>query len=333
MKTVGFQRAERVRCPLLGTMNMEKIIIGQDNEGQRIDKFLAKEFFLYSRGEIIRRIKDGKVLVNNKSAKPSYLLEQGDAVMLENFSRQPEDKSLKGNSEMILDVLFENEDIIVINKPAGMQVHPSFNEKDNTLVNALIFFYPEIVNVHDGAQDAEMRPGIVHRLDKDTSGVMVVARNPEAFAALKGIFQNREVEKQYLAVAEGIFTEKTGVIEKPIARSTSYKKQVIARKNTKTIVRPAETHYRVIDELSGYSLVEVFPKTGRMHQIRVHLASIGHPVVGDAIYGLSNNEKEEKNTQRQLLHAQKLKFELFGKAYEFVSPLPDDFKEFIEKNK
>ncbi|KKQ45631.1 MAG: Pseudouridine synthase [Candidatus Moranbacteria bacterium GW2011_GWC2_37_8] len=309
---------------------MEKIIVEQIGVGTRIDKFLVKEFFLYSRGEIIRRIKNGDVLVNNKAIKPSYILEEGDAIMLENFSREPEDKSLTSNKEMELSVLFENEDIIVINKQAGVQVHPSFNEKDNTLVNALLSQYKEIANVHDDSQGAEMRPGVVHRLDKDTSGVMVIARNMEAFNALKEMFKDRDVEKEYLAIAAGIFIEKEGIIEKPIARSSTYRKQVIARKNTKTIIRPAETQYKVIDEFDGYSLVEVTPKTGRMHQIRIHLASIGHPVIGDTIYGTPEPQENKKTAKRQLLHAHKLKFDLLGESYEFIAPMPQDFTDFLK---
>ena len=324
----------RVICggssPLLGTM--EKIIIEQESAGKRIDKFLVREFFLYSRGEIIRKIKKGDVLVNKKIIKPSYILEEGDYIMLENFSREQEDNSLVANSEMVLDVIFENEDIIVINKQEGIQVHPSFNEKTNTLVNAIFSRYPEIASVHDASDDAEMRPGVVHRLDKDTSGVMVIARNLRAFSALKEKFKERLIEKQYLAITEGTFKEKEGKIEKPIARSSSYRKQIIARKNTKTIVRPAETRYKVISEHGEYSLVEVTPKTGRMHQIRIHLASIGHPVVGDKLYVGNPLDKKSKSAKRQLLHAQKLKFELLGQQYEFSAPVPQDFQEFLTKN-
>ncbi|MDD5463674.1 MAG: RluA family pseudouridine synthase [Candidatus Moranbacteria bacterium] len=306
---------------------MKKIIIEQENAGQRIDRFLAKEFFLYSRAEIIKKIKKGEVLVNGKIIKPSYVLEEGNAIMLENFSKKESDNDLFANKDIKLDIIFENEDIVVINKQAGLQVHPSFDEKKNTLVNALLALYPQIVNVHDGSVGAELRPGIVHRLDRDTSGVMAIARNTEAFNALKENFKNRTIQKQYLAIAKGIFAEKEGIIEKSIAKSSSYKKQIIARNNTKTVVRSAETHFKVLEEIGEYSLVEVTPKTGRTHQIRIHLASIGHPIVGDSIYG----KKDENRVSRQMLHAQKLKFSFFGKEYDFAAPLPQDFKEFLEK--
>lgn len=319
---------------------MEKIIIEQIGVGKRIDKFLAEEFFLYSRADIIKRIKNGEVLVNNKQIKPSYILEEGNAVMLENFSREQQDQSLIGNINISLDIIFENDDMIVINKQAGLQVHPSFNEKKNTLVNALLSRYPQIINVHDGSVGAELRPGIVHRLDRDTSGVMVIARNMEAFNALKENFKNRNVEKYYLAIAKGILKEKEGVIERAIAKSSSYRKQIIARSNTKTVIRPAETHFKVLEELEDYSLVQLVPKTGRTHQIRIHLTSIGHPVVGDRVYGLSRAKKEDKAendesgnklAERQLLHAQELKFELFGQQYDFIAPMPADFDVFLAK--
>lgn len=308
---------------------MEKIIIEHKSAGMRMDRFLAKEFFLYSRGEIVRKIKEGLVLVGEKQEKPSYSLEEGDVLSLENFSREPEDKGLVPNSDIKLEVMFENENIIVINKQAGIQVHPSFNEKKNTLTNALVARYPEIAEVHDESDGAELRPGVVHRLDKDTSGVMVIARNSETFEKLKELFKNRNIEKQYLAIAKGKFKDKEGVIEKPIARSTSYKKQVIARNNTKTIIREATTYYKILEERGDYNLVEVFPKTGRMHQIRIHLSSIGHPVIGDNIYG-SKKGSDEKFASRQLLHAHKLKFELNGEKYEFISPMPKDFEDFLK---
>ena len=312
--------------------HMEKIIVQQDGVGKRIDKFLAKEFFLYSRADIIKRIKNGEVLVNNKQIKPSYILEEGDAIMLENFSKEEQDQSLIGNRDISLDILFENEDMVVIDKQAGLQVHPSSNEKKNTLVNALLARYPEIVDVHDGSVGAELRPGIVHRLDKDTTGVMVIARNMEALYALKENFKNRNAEKQYLAIAKGVFTEKEGMIDRPIAKSSSYRKQIIARSNTKTVIKPAETHFKVLEEFEKYSLVELHPKTGRTHQIRIHLASIGHPIVGDKIYGpVKNGELAHNLASRQLLHARKLRFTLFGQQYDFIAPIPEDFKVFLAK--
>jgi 23S rRNA pseudouridine1911/1915/1917 synthase len=283
---------------------------------------------LYSRVNIAKKIKNGDVFLNGKKTKPSQSLEEGNILSLENFSREEEDKSLFKNADIELNVIFENEDFLVIDKQAGLQVHPSFNEKKNTLVNVLLFHFPNMLEVHDGSTGAELRPGIVHRLDRDTSGIMVIARNMEAFYALKDNFKHRRVEKKYLAIVHGILNEKKGVIKKPIAKSSSYNKQVIARANTKTTIRSAETHYVVLAEHENYSLLEVTPKTGRTHQIRIHLSSIGHAIVGDLIYG-ENGAND--GVERQLLHAKELTFSLFSKPYEFSAPMPDDFAHFLAK--
>lgn len=308
---------------------MEKIFVEQKNDGQRIDKFLAKEFFLYSRGEIIRRIKSGEILVNGKTVKPSYILELEDEISLEDLSAGPE--KLQANDEIDLDVIFENEDIIVLNKKPGIQVHPSAAEKKKTLANGLIAKYPEIIDVHDESIDGVFRPGIVHRLDKDTSGVIVVARNMKSFVELKNLFKSREVRKTYKAIAEGIFSEKSGIIDKPVARAAGNNKQVVARKNTKTKIREAITEFRVIGEFGGFSLVEVSPRTGRMHQIRVHLASIGHPIVGEKLYVDKQKNERSTDVKRQLLHAESIEFELFGEHHLFSVKMPQDFEDFRSK--
>ena len=155
---------------------------------------------------------------------------------------------------------------------------------------------------------------------------MVIARNKKTFDELKKKFKDRIVSKKYVAICEGIFEKKQGVIKKPIARSSNYRKQIIAKKNTKTKIRPAETEYKVIKESKEYSFVEVVPKTGRMHQIRLHLASVGHPVVGDLLY---KNRGDKDKAKRQLLHAEKLEFEIFNKKYIFSVPLPQDFIDFL----
>ena len=301
---------------------MQIIKIKKDNVGFRIDKFLVQKEASFSRGEIITKIKDGEVVVNSKKVKPSYILKEKDVLQIKNFSESKESK-LIANNEIKLKIIFEDENVVVINKQAGIQVHPSHNEKTNTIANALIKYFPKIKNVHDESKDAFLRPGIVHRLDKDTSGVLAVAKNQKAFNELKKLFKDRKISKKYVAICEGIFAQKEGLIEKPIARSTSYRKQVIARENTLTKIRKAETRYKVIKEQDNFSVVEVFPKTGRMHQIRIHLASEGHPVVGDLVYGKNSSVK------RQLLHAEELKFELLGKKYDFLASLPPDFKNFL----
>ena len=324
MKTVGFQGAKRRE--MSPPRHMEKIIIKKEQIGERIDKFLAKEFFSYSRGEIIKKIKNGEILVNAKKIKPSHMLIEGDVVKIKNFSKE-KSNTLAANKKIPLQILFKDKNIIVINKQAGIQVHPSHNEKINTIVNALINNFPEVINVHDDSAEGNLRPGIVHRLDKDTSGVMVIARNKKAFNELKKEFKDRTIEKIYLAICGGTFIEKEGIIKKPIARSANYRKQVIAKKNTKTKTRDAITNYKVIKEFKNFSLVEATPKTGRTHQIRIHLASMGHPIIGDLIYRLS--KKNEISTKRQLLHAKELNFSLFSKEYHFLAPIPQDFKDFL----
>jgi len=301
---------------------MKKIIVTTENAGVRLDKFLAKEFFSLSRGEIIRQIKEGKVLVNGLVVKPAYIIEEGDELETELVEAE---KGLVANSEINIAVIYEDGNLIVVNKPAGVQVHPGHMKEKNTLTNWLVAKYPEIVEIHDDSEDARMRPGIVHRLDKDTSGVMMIARNRESFAELKRLFHDRGIEKTYIALAKGIFDKNSGVIDKPIARATSYRKQVIARKNTKTIVREAETHYRILGENGEISLVELKPKTGRMHQIRVHLASIGHPILGDSLYG--DKKTTDRGIKRHMLHAFCLKMEYKGKKYAFAAPIPDDMLE------
>lgn len=306
---------------------MKKIIITLNNSNHRLDKFLSREFVLYTRGEIIRAIKAGDILVNNKIAKPSYILKVDDEIKVGKIKEIDE---LAPNEKIKLEVVYQDENIIAVDKPAGLAVHPTSKEKYNTLVNGLIACFPEIRNIGDGSKEAWTRPGIVHRLDKDTSGIMVVARNQSAFDKLKSLFQNRKINKKYLAIVYGKLSQKEGVIEKPIARAGNYRKQVIAGRKTKTKIRPAVTGYKVIKESRDFSLLEVAPRTGRMHQIRVHLASIGNPVVGDKIYGLKNKEIF-KYIIRHLLHAKSLEFELEGKKYFLEAELPEEFRNFIEK--
>jgi 23S rRNA pseudouridine1911/1915/1917 synthase len=306
---------------------MKKITIKEDEAGRRIDKFLKKEFFSYSRGDIIKKIKMGEVLVNNEKIKPSYELKIGDEIQLE-LSQKKENLFL--NSEIKLNIIYEDSQVIVIDKEANIQVHPGYNEKENTLVNALVYNFPEIISIGDGSADSWLRPGIVHRLDKETSGVLIVARTQEAFDELKEKFKNREIEKKYLAITWGKFLQKKGIIDKALAKSADHKKQIIANERTKTKTRDAVTEYSVSQEFKNYSLVEVFPKTGRTHQIRAHLASIGNPIVGDKIYGLNMEKPKIVKVKRQMLHAEKLKLELFGKKYSFKSAIPDDFKKFLK---
>jgi 23S rRNA pseudouridine1911/1915/1917 synthase len=308
---------------------MKKIIIDEQGAGERIDKFLKEEFFLdmeTTRGDVIRAIREGQILLNNKSVKPSYILKEQDTVMID---IQKEKEEVIPNKNIKLEIIFQDADFVIVNKPAGLQVHPSDTEKENTLVNALIVNFPEIKDVQDGSEGSWMRPGIVHRLDKDTSGAMVVAKNRKTFDELKRQFADREVEKNYVAVVYGNLAKKEGVVDAAIARAASFKKQKIARGKTKGTARPAVTEYKLLKRYDGFDFVEALPKTGRMHQIRVHLASLGNPIIGDAKYKRRNLICPE-GIKRQLLHAQKLKFELWGQKYEFEAHVPDDFAAFLQ---
>jgi 23S rRNA pseudouridine1911/1915/1917 synthase len=306
---------------------MKLIKIEKNNAGTRIDKFLAKEFFSLSRGEIIRNIKAGKILVNNKIIKPSYILKENDEISAEIILKREE---VKPNLNIKLHKIYEDENILVINKPAGIQVHPDANERENTIANALVAQYPHIKEVHDGSLGAFLRPGIVHRLDKDTSGVLVIAKTSETLQMLKEMFLERKVSKKYLAVVYGKLRNRRGIITKPIARAGNYRKQVIAGAKTKTKVRGAVTEYKVLKSFGDYSLLEVFPKTGRMHQIRIHLFSIGHPIAGDKLYRLKNI-KDSLAAKRQLLHASDLNFKFFNENYKFHAELPYDFSSALSK--
>ena len=308
---------------------MKKIIITKNNSGERTDRFLTREFFSYTRGEIIRNIKNGNVLVNGKETKPSHALKENDIVEI----NIPEKAvGIIANENVKFEIVFENEDFIVINKPAGVQVHPSAKKEQDTLVNGLLFKFPEISTVGDAP---EIRPGIVHRLDKDTSGVMLVARNEKTFEKLKKKFKNHEIQKTYWAIAHGRLENKKGIIDKPLARARNYKKQTIANAKTQTKVREALTEYEVLKEIGDYSLIELKPKTGRTHQIRIHLSSLRHPIAGDEKYCLknikSNRDIKLPACNRHLLHAKEIKFSLNGKNFEFEASLPNDFLRFLEK--
>jgi 23S rRNA pseudouridine1911/1915/1917 synthase len=321
---------------------MKNIIITKEKSIQRIDKFLKEEIFFndkITRGEIIRQIKEGNVIVSGKKIKPSYILKENDRLEI---NLEKNNTTLVPNKDIKLEIIFRDDDIIIINKPAGLQVHPVKSLRsvklrngvsdngaspDSTLVNGLLYYFPEIKNVGEDP----LRPGIVHRLDKDTSGIMVIARNQKAFLELKKKFKNRKVEKKYWAIVFGKVDKKSGVIDKPLARATSYRKQVVAGKKTKTRIREAITRYKVLKARDNFSLLEVMPKTGRTHQIRVHLTSIGHPIVGDRMYKMKKIKMPE--APRQMLHAKSIKFKLGNRECFFEAKLPKDFKESLNLTK
>lgn len=307
---------------------IKKIIISSDGADERIDKFLREGFFLnmeVTRGDIGRYIKEGDILVNKRTIKPSYIIKINDII---DICIARDEEVLIPNENIKVEIIYQDNDFIVINKPAGLQVHPSDTEKVNTLTNYLVAKFPEIINVNDDSQESWMRPGIVHRLDKDTSGVMVVARNKETFYKLKEQFADRMVIKNYVAVVYGHLKEKDGTINKSIARAASFKKQKIAQGKTKGLARQAITKYSLIKRYSEFDFVEAIPKTGRMHQIRVHLSSLGNPIVGDDKYK-RKNIIPVKGLNRHFLHAQKIQFNLKNKEFRFIAELPTDFSSFL----
>jgi len=306
---------------------VKKIITFKKFAKIRIDKFLKEEIFLnmeMTRGEIIRHIKSGNVLVNGEPVKPSHLLREGDEIAI---NIPEKGMGLVPNEKVEFGIISQDENIIAVNKPAGLQVHPSARNETDTLVNGLLSKFPEIGQVGDAP---EIRPGIVHRLDRGTSGVLAVARNQKTFLSLKKKFKDREMKKIYWAVVYGV-PEKTGIIDAPLARAANYKKQIIAGEKTRTTVRAAVTEYATLAASEKYALLEVSPKTGRTHQIRVHLASIGHPIVGDEKYA-RKIFSDSRGAKRLMLHAGSLEFEMDGQKYRFEAPVPADFEEFLKNS-
>lgn len=311
-----------------------QIKISQIEKGQRIDKFLQKKFSEYSRAFLQKLIKDEKIKIADKIIKQSYVLKEGDVLLVE----FPEKKeiSLEQDSEVKFDVLYKDENVVVVNKPAGLAVHPSESPlaaMNGTLANGLLAKYPEIKNVGEDP----LRPGIVHRLDRDTSGVMIVALNNEVFQFLKNQFKERKTTKKYIALVCGDIKKETGVINMPIARKRSLPTKQVAVKNekfTRGKIREAVTEYRVLRHLTidgkPFTLAEVFPKTGRLHQIRVHFSAIGHPVAGDEKYG-SKKVVSIDGLNRQFLHAESLTIDIPEKGEKtFEAPLPEELANILK---
>lgn len=299
-------------------MASEILKITEEHAGKRLDKFLAEKFPRYSRAYLQKLIKNELVSVNGETAKPKHILRTGDGIKIE-FPAAEEIK-MEPDYSIPLKIVYEDADIAVIDKQPGLSVHPSEKEKSGTLANALLAKYPEIKNIGENF----MRPGIVHRLDKDTSGLMVVAKNDAAFQFLKKQFQGRKVEKKYLALVEGNLKEKSGIIEKSIGRHGMKQYAGERKKHTLKKTREARTEYAVKKSFAAYDLVEAKPKTGRMHQIRVHFSSIGHPLACDFKYG---SRKCPAGLSRHFLHSYYLSFILpSGQKIAFETDLPDELK-------
>jgi len=303
----------------------------EDVSKMRLDVFVAKQFPKYSRAHIQRAIRAHEIVLNGKAIKPHARIKPGDEIKVKISEDSP---VLPVAENLKIPVVFENKEYVVINKPAGIQVHPSKGIISGTVVNWLLHRYPEIQKVGEttkGNAPADMRPGVVHRLDKNTSGVMVIAKTQRAFRYFKKLFQKRLVEKAYVAVVRGVVSQDEGTISFPIARSrrSPTKQAAYTGSIIPSSARDALTHYRTVKRYKEVSVLEVSPKTGRMHQIRVHCAAIGHPVLGDTTYG-SKRTRGANEPKRQLLHAKKISFvDPSGEKKVFLAPLPSDIKLFI----
>ena len=295
---------------------MKKIIVNQNDIGKRIDSYIATNTEL-SRTNIQRLIEERKILVNLKNTKVSYKVQENDEITIE--EEKPNETSLKAQN-IPIQVLYEDNDIIVVNKPKGMVVHPANGNPDGTLVNAIMAICKDSLSGIGG----EIRPGIVHRIDKDTSGVLIIAKNDKAHINLSEQIKNHEVEKTYIALVRGLVKENEATINMPIGRSTKDRKKMAVRKDGKNAI----THFKVLERFDNYTLLEIKIETGRTHQIRVHLSEIGYPIIGDEVY---SNGKNKWGVKGQCLHAKSLKFKhpITGKEMFIEADLPEYFEEVL----
>lgn len=287
-----------------------------EHEKQRVDVFLADRLPDLSRSQIQKFIMQDRVKVNGALTKPSYRLQDGDTITIE-YEISVQEGILPEN--IPLDIIYKDDHIVLINKPSGMVVHPGSGVSSNTLVHALLYHFPKMGEVGE-----KERPGLVHRLDKDTSGVLVAALTEDTFHDLGKQFKERNVEKSYYGLVWGRPREKEGIIARPIGRHVKHGSRISVKTNKP---RDAKTLYSVEKNFSENTLLVLKPVTGRTHQIRVHLTSIGHPIVGDPLYG-----KRKTQCPRLFLHAFSLKFTHpdSGERVQFKAPLPSDLQAFLD---
>lgn len=295
-------------------MNKEYSFIA-DKPGERLDKYVCQQHPELSRTHVQKLIAEGYITVNGQPVKPGHKINIGDSLKV---VIPPTPPSRLVPEAMPLKIIYEDDDLLAVDKPAGLTVHPAPGHPSHTLVNAILSHFPHLADISDS-----LRPGVVHRLDKDTSGVMLVAKNSLAQADLAQQFKSHSVTKAYLVLVKGKLEPENGIIEADIGRDPRNRKRmaVVAQG------REARTEYRVIKYIGDYTLLEVMPETGRTHQIRVHLAAIGYPVVGDKVYGVKS-----PFLSRQFMHACRLGFKLpsSGEYVEFKSELPPDLAQALK---
>jgi len=286
--------------------------------GERLDKVIAAHVPDLSRATAQRLIKAGDVTVNGRPSKPSYRVQVGDDIVVRVPAEVPEPVVAE---DIPLDVIYEDDTLLVVNKPAGMVVHPALGHASGTLVNAVLAHCPQIAEV--GGAD---RAGIVHRLDKDTSGLIIVAKDEATHAALQRQFKHRQVVKTYLALGEDQVQPREGVVEAPVGRDKRQRKKMAVVRSG----REAHTMYRASEYFADHTLLEVRPRTGRTHQVRVHLAWLGYPIVGDTVYG---HRRQRLLRSRHFLHASRLRFThpATGEEVEFKAPLPPELAAVLER--
>lgn len=310
--------------------DIKEITASSSDAGKRLDSFISESFDV-SRSLAARYIEASDALVNGAAASKKYKVAEGDVVTL----ALPEPVECSAEPEDIpLDVVYEDADIIVINKPTGMVVHPAHGNESGTLVNALMFHCKDSLSGIGG----ELRPGIVHRIDKDTSGLLVCAKNDRAHLSLSEQIKVHSARRVYHAIAVGNFKEDEGTVDAPIGRHPVDRKKMAVYKKADpdAHVREAVTHYRVLERFGQYTYLELVLETGRTHQIRVHLSSLGHRLLGDEVYGTPNTPFEKKNARLlsgQVLHAKELHLThpATDERMTFTTPLPADFEIILSK--
>lgn len=294
------------------------IEVKPENEGERLDKFIADNSDI-SRSYAAKLCDEGLVTLSDKQLKKKDRVSVGDKIVIQ--IPEPTELSVEGE-DIPLDIVYEDSDVIVINKPQGMCVHPAVGNESGTLVNGLVYHCGNELSAINGV----IRPGIVHRIDKDTSGLLIVAKNNDAHLKLSEQLKERKALRKYIALVNGNIREDSGTVNKPISRNPSDRKKMAVVAGG----REAVTHFNVLERFGQYTLIECILETGRTHQIRVHMASIGHSIVGDPLYGI---KKEKFNLNGQLLHAKTIGFEhpSTGKMMEFSSEIPEYFENVLKK--